>query len=621
MDAATSIYSTEADELAREEAFNWSRFSSAKDSGEFCASWLAILCLQLERVKAAFLVLGPDEKGAYTPAAVWPSQAKNLQYLAPVAEQVLKERRGIVVSDDRSVAELRKTAFIGYPIEVSGVLYGAVILDVTSSTGLALQGMLRRVHWASAWLVDRFRQQSLTVRESQFGRTAQAMDVLAVAVHERTLTAAALAVCNELAARLDCQRVSIGFLKRGAIEVSVISNTATFDARMNLVRFINEAMDETLDLDDTVIYPPAEAGDLATIAHAELASSFNDTGICSAPLLDDGHIVGVMTLERSNSMPFEPQTVELCSTLGRLLGPIFALKQENELGTLRRTARSFSSVGEVVLGPRYLGLKAVLAAFLAVAAAMAFVKDTYRVPAKTVVEGLVQRAVVAPFEGHIAESKARAGDTVKAGQLLSRLDDREIKLELAKFASEREQLVRKQRQALAAQDRGSLVVLSAQIAQAEAQMALANDKLRRATLTAPIDGVVVTGDLSQLLGTPVEQGKLLFQIAPMDAYRIVLDVDERDIALVRISQKGQLTVTGLPDDRLDFTVQQITPVAKGQDGRNFFRVEARLDSASDRIRPGMEGVGKISTVESSLIWIYTRGLIDWTRTLIWKFMP
>ena len=465
------------------------------------------------------------------------------------------------------------------------MLHGAVILDVSSSTGLAMQGALRRVHWASAWLIDRFRQQNLVVRESQFGRTAQAMDILAVAVHERALHAAALSVCNELAARTQCQRVSIGFLKRGEVSVAVISNTATFDARMNLVRCINEAMDEALDLDATVVYPPTEENNLATIAHAELASSFNDDGICSTLLMDDGNILGVMTLERSNGIRFDPQTVELCATISGLLAPILALKQENELGVFRRTGRALRHSAEAVVGPSRLGLKAVVLVALAIAAAMTFVKDIYRVPAKTVVEGLVQRAVVAPFEGHIAESRVRAGDAVKAGQMLCRLDDREIKLELAKVTSEREQLVRRQRQALAAQDRGSLVVLAAQIAQAEAQMALSNDKLRRATLTAPIDGVVVTGDLSQLLGTPVEQGKLLFQVAPMDAYRIVLDVDERDISLVRVGQKGQLTVTGLPDDRLDFTVQQITPVAKGQDGRNFFRVEARLDTLSDRVVP------------------------------------
>ena len=105
--------------------------------------------------------------------------------------------------------------------------------------------------------------------------------------------------------------------------------------------------------------------------------------------------------------------------------------------------------------------------------------------------------------------------------MLARLDNRELTLEHTRLVSEREQSVRKQRQALADQDRGAMMVAAAQIAESDAQIALIDDKLSRATLTAPFDGVVVSGDLSQLLGTPVEQGKLLFQIAPLDSYRVI----------------------------------------------------------------------------------------------------
>ena len=55
-------------------------------------------------------------------------------------------------------------------------------------------------------------------------------------------------------------------------------------------------------------------------------------------------------------------------------------------------------------------------------------------PAKTVVEGAIQRAAVAPFDGHIAQSFVRAGDTVQAGQALARLEDRELLLEQGRLA-------------------------------------------------------------------------------------------------------------------------------------------------------------------------------------------
>ena len=77
----------------------------------------------------------------------------------------------------------------------------------------------------------------------------------------------------------------------------------------------------------------------------------------------------------------------------------------------------------------------------------------------------------------------------------------------------------------------------------------------------------------------------------------------------------------LSDERLPFVVQQITPVASQADGRNFFRVEAHLQTSINRLRPGMEGVGKITVGENKLLWIWTHGLTDWLRTWAWKEMP
>jgi RND family efflux transporter MFP subunit len=216
----------------------------------------------------------------------------------------------------------------------------------------------------------------------------------------------------------------------------------------------------------------------------------------------------------------------------------------------------------------------------------------------------------------------RAGDTVKRGQPLARLDDRDLKLERARWASEREQASRKYQVAMAAADRSAMAVLAAQVNQAEAQLALAEEKLARATLIAPFDGIVVSGDLSQLVGTPVEQGKLLFEIAPLSNYRVVLQVDDRDMAHLAKAQRGELVLSSLPDLNLPIAVTTITPVATQHDGRNVFRVEAQIDGGNAaRLRPGMEGVGKVVVGQRSLLWIWTHGFTEWLRLTAWNWMP
>jgi RND family efflux transporter MFP subunit len=633
------IYSQANEERAQAESADWARFSSPRDTSEFCASWLAILCSQIDRVSGALLVLGPDQDGGYSAAAVWPDASRNMKYLSSAAEKALKERRGIVervFKERRKVAERvmherrgivqamepgHQSAYVGYPIEVSGVLHGAVILDIAHTPERELQRALRLLHWASAWLVAQFRQQSLEVQETRLARISLVSDLVATAVQERHFGSAALAVVNELAARLQCDRVSAGFEKSGTIEVQAISHTAKFDRKTDLVRRISDAMEEVLDLDVAIVYPPQDNDELGVIAHNELATEVKDTAICSAPLVEGGHVIGVLTLERTDGAPFSAAEIELCKTAGLMLGPILWLKLENERSEWQRLREAFSGGTRILFGPRHPGAKLIA---LVIASAIVFfslVTSEYRVASKTVIEGSVQRAAVAPYDGYIAESLVRAGDTVKKGQVLCRLDDRDLKLERVRWASEREQSERRYRQALAAKDRAAMAMVHAQIDQAQAQLSLADDKLARATLTAPFDGIVVSGDLSQFLDTPVEQGKVLFEIAPLDTYRVILNVDERDISEIEVGQQGDLALSGIPYEVMRFSVKQVTPVSTSQDGSNYFRVEAQINGPSDRLRPGMEGIGKVSVGKRKLIWIWTHGLVDWLRLWTWEWMP
>jgi multidrug efflux pump subunit AcrA (membrane-fusion protein) len=158
-----------------------------------------------------------------------------------------------------------------------------------------------------------------------------------------------------------------------------------------------------------------------------------------------------------------------------------------------------------------------------------------------------------------------------------------------------------------------------------AELALVEEQIARTRVVASFDGVVVSGDLSQSLNAPVERGQVLFEVAPLDGYRIVLRVDERDMAHVAIGQRGELAVTAMPGEALPFTVTSIVPVNLAQDGRNVFRVEARLEDeklgGSARLRPGMTGVGKIHVEERRLVWIWTRSFTDWVRLKLWSWLP
>ena len=600
----------------------WADFSTAGSPEQFYASWLAILCSQVERVRGALVLVASGEANTFAPAAVWPDGGRDMTALGPAAQQSLVERRGIVVPHGAAPDSAQSAgAYVAYPVEVAGALRAAVVLDIAVRPEQELQQVLRQVHWAIAWLVDQFRQQLDQQRERATDRVALANGVVVAALQERRFQAGAMAVTNELALRLACTRVSLGWDQQGSVVLEALSNTASFDRKTRLVRAITDAMDEALDLGLPVVHPAESDDVLLATAHAALAQEGKAIAVLSVPLVAAGRTVGVLTMERTTGAPFDALTIDTCKTVGLLLGPILALQRDNERGAMRRGWDSARDGVRAVFGPGHSGVKLITLVLGALLLFLSLASGQYRVAATTVVEGAVQRASTAPFDGYIAESLVRAGDVVRAGQVLARLDDRDLRLEQDKWASEHAQYLRKYHQAQANHDRAAVSVLGAQADQAQAQLRLAQDKLARTTLVAPFDGVVVSGDLHQLLGTPVEQGKVLFEIAPLDSYRVILKVDERDVAHLAPGQTGELALAGIPGERLRFTAKQITPVSTAEEGRNFFRVEAQMDGGAQRLRPGMEGIGKITVGERKWIWIWTHTLVDWARIALWTWLP
>jgi RND family efflux transporter MFP subunit len=605
------------------EASTWSTFAAAESVDQFYASWLSILCAQVEHVLGALLLVRSETENTYVPGAIWPDATRDVTHLAPTAQRALTERQGVVDTGEEEAGESDtvRGARVAYPVEVAGALHGAVVLDLAPRAGRELQRALRLIHWGAAWLVDLFRQREFEQRQAAIDRLALATELVATAVQEKRFRAAALAVANDIARRLECERVSIGADRNGECRVLAISHTAMFDPKSVLARRVGDAMDEALDLGTTFVFPAAGDDALGGASHAALAREAGDVAIVSTPLSAHGQDWGVLMLERTRGGPFDAATLDLVRTLGLLLGPVLDLKRDNERGVPRRAWDGCVAGTRALFGPRHPGWKLIAAVVLVVLAFLSLADGEHRVAARTVVEGEVQRAAVAPFEGYIAESPVRAGDVVKAGTLLARLDDKDLLLERTRWEAEREQHLRKYRQALATRDRPTMNVVGAQVNQAEAQLQLIHEKLARSRITAPFDGIVVSGDLSQLLGTPVEQGKVLFEIAPLDAYRVILKVDERDITHLAPGQKGELVLSGIPGARQPFSVARITPVSTAEEGRNYFRVEARMEAASDRLRPGMEGVGKVAIGERRLIWIWTHKLIDWMRLAFWSWLP
>ena len=548
--------------------------------------------------------------------ATWPETGEGDELLTDIANQALSERRGVVRSRASYGAENKRICdLIASPLLVHGETVAVFTMMISIRSESQRHAVLQLLQWGGLWMETLIDQQSASRREDN----AFTLSLVAAILGHSNSRAASMEAVNRLADHFQCERVSIGIRRGLPIRLYALSHVARFDPRTQLVRAIESAMEEAVDQTAILIQPSDPDREPAVLrAHGELAKHQTNGAVCTLPLPGQAGYIGAITLERSASEPFDQDTVGWCETVAGLIGPMLELKRREERSFGAKAVESFLALAAGTFGPTRLKLKLAVLSMVALMTVLSVTEGDYRVSALATVEGAVRQVLVAPQGGFVKEAKARAGDLVGKGELIARLDDRALLLESQKWQSERNKIEKEYQEALAKRDRTQLGILRALMEQAEAELRLVEDKITRTTLRAPFSGVVVTGDLSQSLGAPVETGQVLFEVAPLDDYRVVLEVDEHEVAALAAGMTGHMVVAALPQTYLPISVQKIVPVAVAGEGRNIFRVEASLDEPSSALRPGMQGVAKVDIGQRKLLWIWTHAVIDRVRLWAWS---
>ena len=460
------------------------------------------------------------------------------------------------------------------------------------------------------------------LNKSDKPRSLDAIELAITCLEQVNFSAAAIHLVNMLAFHLQCDRISIGMRNGHHVELSALSNNASFDSKTNLIRNMTAAMDESIDEKSTIVYPSTDdAQPIISIAHEQLAKFQGGRDICTIPLRFRGQYIGAICLERPENQGFDDSLVQHTQKISDLIGPLLFVLHQEQRGVIRRLKDFVNDAKINIFGHEKSAAYIFGISLFVVLVFFSFFPSTYRITANVIMEGSSQRIMAAPVDGYIATANKRAGDTVKAGDLIATLDDKDLKLEAIKLKSQRQQLQRKYRSSLASRDRSKVNILDARISQADANLELVSEQLSRLQLIAPIDGMIIEGDLTQSIGSPVSRGDVLYKVSPTGDYRVILNVDESEISQIEIGQTGQLALSAIPAKRLDITVSNITPISTSTGGRTFFRVEAKLKDKNQQLQPGMEGVGKIEVGDRNLIWIITHKAMDRIRLMLWYLWP
>lgn len=196
--------------------------------------------------------------------------------------------------------------------------------------------------------------------------------------------------------------------------------------------------------------------------------------------------------------------------------------------------------------------------------------------------------VGAEMAGKVAELKVDEGEEVEEGEELGKLDDALLKAQYD--------------QAKASLDLAKVRPDPLSLAQAQATFNLAEVSLKKATLTAPIAGTVVSRPLE--VGEVVAPGTTVFVIANLDRVSLVVYIPEADLGKVKLGKEAKITVDSFPDRTFSGTIKHISSQAeftpanvqtKEQRVNLVFAVTISIENKDHALKPGMPADAEIAT--------------------------
>ena len=600
----------------------WRRFTGAP--AIFWPGLLEALSLLSGAQAGALLRKTAAEPNDWRRVAVWPPGAtpgpgmqmffRALDELGNAAEQqehavrLLNGAAGLAGSDCGIALRL------DYESEPETWVAAFYLPSAAEPQATAVVRMLRLVqHTPSVYRLQRSAQQA-QVALSQF---TSVLDLMAMLDAQQRFMPVAMTLCNELASRHQCDRVSLGWLDGEYVRLQAMSHTEKFERKMDAVKSLEQTMEESFDQDEIVSWPAAEGDTRVARDHEKYAESQKVKFLCSVPLRLGGEPQGVITCERSDE-PFLEEEQRLLA-----LSAEMAVRRLSEL---KRTDRWFGARVAMaareqlagVVGVRHTWAK-VTAVLVAIALAVLFFGGmTYRVEAPFILRTDNVTILAAPFEGYIEEVPVRIGDPVKPNDVLLKLDTRELLLQEAAFAADLDRYTREAEKARATNALAEMRISQAQADQSRARLGLIRYRLKQSTITASFEGVIVEGDLRQRIGAPVKQGDVLFKVARTDQMYIECSVQENDIHDVRDAATGEIAFVSQPKLRFPMKISRIEPVAETKDQDNVFIVRCQFQGPVESWwRPGMSGVSKINVGKRTFFWILTHRTIDFLRMFFW----
>lgn len=387
----------------------------------------------------------------------------------------------------------------------------------------------------------------------------------------------AFTAANDGRLLVGCDRMSVAVLDGKKAVIRAISGQESVNQRANLVRKMTDLAQDVISTGEKLSYS-GKIEQLPPKTEKVLGDFIQESGsrmVMVIPVFEPEELIkkdddrarpkekirkavgGIIIEQVSESQP-KPGVVDKADLLADHIG--------SALYNAKRYHRIFLMPVWVKLGKAWTllegknGMKAGLAVLgvLLALAALWLVKWDYRVEGEGRMMPVVQKDVFAPWDGDVTDIKVDSGQRVKKDDLLIVIENKELNQQYVAAGTDlaakdavraglEAQLKRTVDQTERDKLNGQLLQTAAEIEGLIQQRAVLAERMESLNVKSPIDGIVSTFQIKQLLqNRPVKRGEVLLEIKDdSQAWRLELDVQDHRMGHIIDAQKA-LNTTELP---------------------------------------------------------------------------
>jgi GAF domain-containing protein len=226
-------------------------------------------------------------------------------------------------------------------------------------------------------------------------------------------------------------------------------------------------------------------------------------------------------------------------------------------------------------------------------------------------------ATVAGVDGVVKNVHVREGDHVQQGAVVAELEDWDYRAGLAAAEARYSEAMATMNRALAQGDGTLAGTEQVKGDYFKAELVRARERLERATIRAPFDGVVATTQIQNSVGRRLMHGDTLAEIIDVSHVTVDVAVPENVATLLRSGERASIKLESFPLRTFRGDVLVVSPQGQIESEQRVFVARVNVPNQDGSIRAGMQGHGKVFVGWHPAGYVLFRGSAMWLWGKLW----